>query len=99
MNVWKKALACTTLLSLGGCVAVWGKTYNVEFSNSSSVTIQYSTSFTDSGYVQAVAQASCSQYGKDAVPGSWNDSGIGLRTQTYLCVTRHVVPLAAGPSP
>jgi hypothetical protein len=87
--MWKNVFLCITLLSLNGCVLVWGRTYNVEFANSSSVTIRYSTSFTDSGYVQGVAQASCDQYGKDAVPGSWSDSGIGLRTETYFCVRRH----------
>lgn len=89
-NVWKKVLGCTALLCLSGCALVWGQAYHVEFANSTSVTIEFDRVLTDMGNVQNVAQASCSQYGKDAVPASWSSAALGgMRDATFLCVSRH----------
>lgn len=85
-----RAVACLGLAAaLGGCVAAWGKAYNVEFANSSSITIAYDRMFTNMGQLQHVAQEHCDKYGKDAVPqAAIGGGGGGIPTVSYRCINR-----------
>jgi hypothetical protein len=81
-------LCLTAMVPLCGCVLVWGKAYHVEFASSTSVTIEFDPAFTDIGYVQNVAQASCAEYGRDAVPDFVTRGMSGLTDATYWCRDR-----------
>jgi hypothetical protein len=86
----KKAFSFMALLCLSGCAVGWGKPYEVEFENSSTITIQYDPLLTSIGKMQAVAQAYCGQTGRDAVPQSTLVSplGTGVTNVTFACQDR-----------
>ena len=75
-------------LSLGGCVAVWGHGYHVDFANSSSITINSDPMFDNTGDLQKIAQQHCDKYGKDAVPKTSEMDLWGLRDTSFVCVKR-----------
>lgn len=81
--------ACLFLIAVAfsGCVAVWGRAYEIELETSELVTIKYDGHFTSSGDVQNVAQASCARYGKDAASQGELTSFWGLTTVPFVCVT------------
>lgn len=75
-------------LALGGCAAVWGSPYKVEFASPSSITINFDPGLTNMGEIQNVAEQHCQQYGKDALPQDKDASPWGLRTISFLCQPR-----------
>lgn len=75
-------------LSLAGCVAVWGNSYNVASSNSRSVTVEFDPLLVNMGAVMNAAQSECAKYGKDAVLDSSTEGNIGVTVNTYRCETR-----------
>lgn len=82
---------CALILAvvlLGGCAAVWGQPYKVEFASSSSITINFDPSLTNIGEVQNVAQTHCDKFGKDAVPQGGETSPWGLRNVSFRCEHR-----------
>ncbi len=52
--------------ALSGCVAAWGKSYNVVAASPTAITIEYDVNLTDLNNVQNVALAHCSQFEKKA---------------------------------
>ncbi len=70
------------------CVAVWGKSYNVALSNSRSVVIEYDPAVVNLPEMLQAAQASCAQYGKDAVLDSASDGNLKIKVNTYRCEVR-----------
>lgn len=84
-------------LALGGCVAVWGRGYHVDFANSSSITINSDPAFDNTGDLQRVAQKHCDKYDKDAVPKTSELDVWGLRDTTFVCVKRQSTPMDASP--
>ncbi len=88
----KKSLTILTALSLAvfcaGCVAVWGKSYNVAMANSRSVVIEYDPMVANVPAMLQAAQASCDQYKKDAVLSNVTGGNMGIRVNTYKCETR-----------
>ena len=86
MEQLKMGALCIGILSLTGCVLVWGKAYKVEFSDSTSITMEYDPALTDIGDLQNVAESHCSHYGKDAVPGfAMHGMGVALQDVTFDC--------------
>lgn len=81
-------LVVLSSMALGGCAAAWGSPYKVEFSSSSSVTVNFDPSFASMGDVQAVAQKICDSYGKDAIPQASNTSPWGMQSMSFLCQRR-----------
>jgi hypothetical protein len=75
-------------LALGGCVAVWGRAYEIEAADADAVTIKYDGHFTSSENIQTVAQASCAPYGRSAVPQGETTSFWGLTTANFTCGAR-----------
>lgn len=75
-------------LTLGGCVAVWGNSYNVAMANSRSVVIEYDPLLVNMSSVMNAAQTECSKFGKDAVLDSQTEGNTGVRVNTYRCETR-----------
>jgi len=73
---------------LAACAVGWGLPYNVEFENSSSVTVRYDPLLASIGEVQSVAQAICDKYGKDAVPLLERSDFAGVTNSSYRCVPR-----------
>ncbi|MDZ4056827.1 MAG: hypothetical protein U1D69_07640 [Polynucleobacter sp.] len=77
--------ACCTLIFLNGCVTVWGKSYNVALSNSSSIVIEYDPAVVDVPAMLNVAQNHCAQYKRDAILDSTSDGNLGIKVNTYKC--------------
>jgi len=78
----------TFVFLLNGCVAKWGKSYNVAMSNSRSVVIEYDPLVVNVPAMLNDAQAACNKYGKDAVLKSKDTGNFGIRVNTYRCETR-----------
>jgi len=75
-------------MALTGCVVAWGGAYKIDSQTPDTVTIKYDGTFIASNEIQKVAQATCDEYGKDAVKqeetmGMWR-----LRTVSFLCAKR-----------
>lgn len=87
-----KFVSMSVLLSLlpiaGGCVAVWGESYNVALANSRSVVIEYDPAIVNLPAMLAEAQAKCDIFGKDAVLDSVSSSNLGIKVNTYRCEAR-----------
>ncbi len=77
-----------SIITLPGCVAVWGKSYNVAMSNSRSVVIEYDRVIANMPAMLNAAQAECNKYGKDAVLDSVTGGNVGILVNTYRCETR-----------
>lgn len=77
-----------SIVSLSGCVAAWGKSYNVAMSNSRSVVIEYDRVIANMPAMLNAAQAECNKYSKDAVLDSVSGGNLGIRVNTYRCETR-----------
>jgi hypothetical protein len=84
--MFRTPLAFAIAVALTGCVAVWGRGYNVEAANSASVTIKYDRHFSSLSEVEAVANASCGGFGKHQVSRGESTSPWGLTTVTFACV-------------
>lgn len=76
------------VLLLGGCVAVWGNSYNVAMANSRSVVIEYDPLLVNMSSVMNAAQTECSKFGKDAVLDSQTEGNTGVQVNTYRCEVR-----------
>ena len=65
----RATLGILTLLTLAGCAAVWGDSYNVAMANSRVVVIEYDPVLAtfNRPSLLAAAQQKCSEYDKDAV--------------------------------
>lgn len=88
MVVIRGGLALILILTLGGCAAVWGQSYKVQFQNSSQITLLYDPALTSPGHLQGVAQTYCDGYGKDAVMWETQNATFGPKSASYLCVAR-----------
>ena len=76
------------VLLLSGCVAKWGKSYNVAMSNSRSVVVEYDPLVVNLPAMLQAAQTECSKYGKDAVLDSRDTGNYGIKVNTYRCEVR-----------
>jgi len=76
-------------LLLSGCVAKWGKSYNVAMANSRSVVVEYDPLVVNLPAMLQAAQAECSKYGKDAVLDSRGTGNMGIKVNTYRCEVRN----------
>ncbi len=84
----KTSILILSLILLSGCVAVWGKSYNVAMANSRSVVIEYDRVVANMPAMLNAAQAECDKYKKDAVLDSVSGGNLGIRVNTYRCETR-----------
>lgn len=84
----KTSILILSVIALSGCVAVWGKSYNVAMSNSRSVVIEYDRVVANMPAMLQTAQAECDKYEKDAVLDSVSGGNMGIRVNTYRCETR-----------
>lgn len=73
---------------LSGCVAVWGKSYNIALANSRSVVIEYDPTVVNLPSLLGAAQGNCEKYGKDAVLHSVSSGNLGIKVNTFRCETR-----------
>ena len=76
------------IFTLTGCVAKWGKSYNVAMANSRSVVIEYDPLVVNLPAMLNAAQTECNKYGKDAVLKSTTSGNLGIKVHTYRCETR-----------
>ncbi len=81
-------LPTVIIFLLSGCVAKWGKSYNVAMANSRSVVIEYDPLVVNLPAMLQSAQAECSKYGKDAVLDSRDTGNWGIKVNTYRCEVR-----------
>ncbi len=84
----KKLSLIFLLLFCTGCIAVWGKPYNVALANSRSVIIEYDRLVINLPAMLQAAQEECNKHGKDAVLDSVAGGNLGIRVNTYRCETR-----------
>lgn len=80
------AVAVALVAALSGCVAVWGRAYNVEAETSEWITIKYDTTFASLAEIQQVAQASCDTHSKRAVYRDQSMNILHLTTANFDCV-------------
>ncbi len=73
---------------LTGCVAVWGRAYDVDAASPSAVSIKYDAHFTSASNVQKVAQAKCGRYDEVAISRGESTSLWGITTADFACVNR-----------
>jgi hypothetical protein len=88
LNYFKKALIIILLMPVCGCIALWGKSYNVALSNSRSVVIEYDPVVANLPAMLKTAQQACSKYGKDAVLNNVSSSNLGIKVNNYRCEQR-----------
>jgi len=84
----RKIVIIICILLVTGCVAVWGKSYNVALSNSRSVVIEYDPAVINLPSMLKAAQDECSKFGKDAVLDSTSRGNLGILVNTYRCESR-----------
>ncbi len=84
----KPLVVVLAAILLSGCVAVWGRSYEIESETSEAVTIKYDRNFTDLQEVKKVAQANCAEIGKDAVERGETTSIWRITTVDFGCVKR-----------
>lgn len=84
----KTPIIILSLIALSGCVAVWGKSYNVAMSNSRSVVIEYDPVIINLSAMLQAAQSECDKYGKDVVLDSVTEGNLKIKVNTYRCETR-----------
>lgn len=74
------------LVGATGCVAIWGRSYNVAEASSASVVVEYDPAVIDYPAMERAAQIECERHGKGAVLDSTgNGNYIGIRVNTYRC--------------
>lgn len=88
MSFNRKVVFIICILLVTGCVAVWGKSYNVALSNSRSVVIEYDPAVVNLPSMLNAAQDECSKFGKDAVLDSTSRGNLGILVNTYRCENR-----------
>lgn len=76
------------LVVLTGCVAVWGKSYNVAISNSRSVAIEYDRVVANVTAMLQAVQSKCEKYKKDAVLDNVSTANLSILVNTNRCETR-----------
>lgn len=81
------AVVIVAAFSLSACAVAWRNTYNIESATPSAVTIAYDASLTSSHAIVGVANQSCSQFDKVAVPKSQTRSGWGIERIFFVCDT------------
>lgn len=72
-------------LTPAGCVATWGKSYNVALRNERSIVIEYDPALVNLPTVLKVAQDHCGQYGRSAVLDSQTSGNLAIDVNTYRC--------------
>ncbi len=81
----RKIVIIICIFLVTGCVAVWGKSYNVALSNSRSVVIEYDPAVINLPSMLKAAQDECSKFGKAAVLDSTSRGNLGILVNTYRC--------------
>ena len=76
------------MFAISGCVAVWGKSYNVALANSRSVVIEYDPAVVNLSAMLNAAQTECDKFGEDAVLNGTGRGNLGILVNTYRCETR-----------
>jgi len=84
----KSMLLILTTLALSGCVAVWGRAYEVEFQSADAVILKYDGPYIERIDVVKVGQESCAKYGKDAAVKSEETSMWNITTISFDCAAR-----------
>jgi hypothetical protein len=97
----KKTLLLTFAVGLSGCVAVWGRGYQVESESPDAVTIKYDHHFASPDDVAMVAEANCERFDKSARSSSSSTSIWGLTSVSFVCAgrrnsTRSLAPAVPG---
>ena len=73
---------------MSGCVAKWGKSYNIALANSRSVVVEYDPAVLNLPAMLNAVQTECNKFGKDAVLDETSRGNLGIVVNTYRCETR-----------
>jgi len=77
------------IVSLPGCVAVWGGAHNVVRQDENGITFEYDPMFTSSARMQALPAQHCERFVKAAQPVSAGVENLTLSmVEMYRCVPR-----------
>lgn len=79
-------ILAATLLS--GCVAVWGRAYDVSFRSPDSVLIDYDRHFGSLDEITNVAQNICAEYSKNAAFQRESTNMWGITSASFACKAR-----------
>ena len=83
----RRAVAMAMMLTaLAGCIAVWGRGYDIEDETSESITIKFDEHFADLSDVEVVAREHCGRYRKTAVLRERTKSMWGITTLDFGCL-------------
>ena len=76
------------LLTLSGCIAVWGAAHKVVSADQNGITIQYDPMATSSVRAQVLAREHCEKFGKKSRPVGSRMAPflLGIIEETYDCV-------------
>lgn len=80
--------AALVTVSISGCVALWGKSYNEAKSDANGISLQYDHSLSSTSEMTAIANQHCQKYGKTAKLDSSKMPGVmvGIIEESYSCV-------------
>jgi len=83
-------------LTITGCVAVWGQSYNIDFADKDVVQVNYDASVINYPHMLAQVASHCAAYGKGYVNDSTITNGWGITMAVYRCKGKpepNVVPV------
>ena len=79
-------LAIVTLsMFLGGCVAVWGSSYQVESQTPDAMVVHYDTNFIGDAEIEKLASDHCQTHGKTSLLQSHDVDMMNISTDNFLC--------------
>lgn len=81
-------LLAAVSLTLAGCVAKWGRSFNVALANSNTVVVEYDPVVVDMPALLRAAQAECEKFGKDAVSDYSGRGNLGIVVAYFRCEKR-----------
>ncbi len=90
----KKTLVLTLLLPLllPGCVAAWGRSYDIDAESPDMVVLKYDSHFTSAAAMAGVARHECARYGRNARFFAHSHSLWQIETVAYGCTVPEVHP-------
>ena len=82
------AAVLASVISLSGCIAVWGEAHKIVSADANGMKIRYDPEFTSSARMAALAREHCKKFNMVAEPTSAEMPGVllGIIEESYSCI-------------